>query len=61
MGKFKATPRNNVISMRISDAKRKELQLIAFKNSLSMSDMMRHAMDEYTRYHEPIASGHRFA
>lgn len=61
MGKYKETTRYNVISMRISDAERKELQQAALRQSLSISDMMRQAMDEYTRYHKPIASGHRFA
>jgi len=60
MGKYKETPRYNVISMRISDAERKELQQIASKHSLSMSDMMRQAMDVYAHYHEPIATGYRF-
>lgn len=61
MGKYKETPRYNVISMRISDTERKELQEIAYKNSLSISDLMRQAVDIYARYQEPIASGHQFA
>jgi len=59
MGKYKDTPRYNVISMRVSDGERKELQHIASRHSLSISEMMRQAMDVYTRYHEPIAGGHR--
>ena len=59
MGKYKDTPRNNVISMRVSDVERHELQNIACRQALSISDMMRQAMDVYTRYHEPIAAGHR--
>lgn len=59
MGKYKDTPRYNVISMRVSDVERKELKQIASLNSLSISDMMRQAMDVYTRHHEPIAAGHR--
>jgi len=59
MGKYKTTPRYNVISMRVNDRERKELQRIASRYSLSISDMMRQAMDVYTRYHEPIAAGHR--
>ena len=58
MGKYKETPRYNVISMRVSDLERKELEQIASKHSLSISDMMRQAMDVYTRYHEPIAAGY---
>lgn len=59
MGKFKETPRYNVVSMRVSDAERKELQQIASRHSLSISGMMRQAMDIYTRYHGPIAAGYR--
>lgn len=54
MGKYKETPRYNVISMRISDVERRELQHIASRNSLSMSDMMRQAMEVYSRCHEPV-------
>lgn len=57
MGNVKDTPRYNVISMRVSDDERKELQHIALQHSLSISKMMRQAMDIYTRYHEPVAAG----
>jgi predicted transcriptional regulator len=56
MGKYKETPRYNVISMRVSDLERKELQHIASRHALSMSDMMRQAIDIFTRYHEPTGS-----
>lgn len=59
MGKYKDTPRYNIISMRISDLERKELQTIASRNQLSISDMMRQAMAIYTSYHEPIIAVHR--
>jgi glycerate-2-kinase len=59
MGKYKDTPRYNVISMRVSDVERKELQHIASRNAFSISDMMRQAMDIYSRYHVPIAAGQR--
>lgn len=59
MGKYKDTPRYNVISMRVSDVERKELQHIASRNALSISDMMRQAMDIYSRYHVPIAAEQR--
>ncbi|MEI6209267.1 MAG: hydrogen-dependent growth transcriptional repressor [Desulfuromonadales bacterium] len=58
MGKYKDTPRYNVISMRVNDSERKELEQIASQYSLSISSMMRQAMDVYTRYHEPVATGH---
>lgn len=50
MGNYRNTPRYNVISMRVSERERKELQQIASRNSLSISDMMRQAMDVYARY-----------
>jgi glycerate-2-kinase len=59
MGKYKDTPRYNVISMRVSDVERKELKYIASRHAISISDMMRQAMDVYTRYQAPIAAGHR--
>jgi hypothetical protein len=49
MGNDKNTPRYNVISMRISDVERKELLLIASRNSLSISDMMRQAMGVFSQ------------
>jgi hypothetical protein len=61
MGKYKDTPRYNVISMRVSDVERIELEHIASRHSLSISDIMRQAMDIYTRCHDPIAVGHRGA
>jgi predicted transcriptional regulator len=61
MGKYKDTPRYNVISMRVSDDERQELQNIASHYSLSISDMMRQAMDVYTRYNEPVTSRHQLA
>ena len=56
MGKHTEIKRDNVISMRISGAERKEFQHIASRHGLSISDMMRQAMAIYTRYHEPIAA-----
>ena len=61
MGKYKETPRYNVISMRVSDDERKELQNIASQYSIIISDMMRKAMDVYTRYHDPVTSHHQLA
>jgi hypothetical protein len=59
MGKYKDTARYNVISMRVSDDERNNFEHIASRHSLSISDMMRRAMDVYTRYHEPIAGALR--
>lgn len=56
MGKYKDTPRYNVISMRVSDVEHKELLHIASRHDLSISKMMRQAMDIFTRYHDPIVA-----
>jgi hypothetical protein len=59
MGKYKDTPRYKVISMRVNSVERKELEQIASQYSLSISDMMRQAMEAYTRSREPVAAGYR--
>lgn len=59
MGKFKDSPRYNVISMRVSDVERKELQHLASQHSLSISKIMRQAMEVFTRCDEPGAAGQR--
>lgn len=48
MANYKKVPRYNVISMRVSDDERKVLQKIASRNALSISDMMRQAMERIT-------------
>jgi hypothetical protein len=57
MGKFKDTPRYNVISMRVSDVERRELECLASQYSISISKIMRQAMEVYTRYNVPDAAG----
>lgn len=48
MGKYKKTPRYNVISMRVSDREQKIIQKLAFANSLSISEMMRCVVERFT-------------
>jgi predicted transcriptional regulator len=48
MAKYKEKPRYNVISMRVNDKERKTLQAIASCNSISISAMMRQAMERFT-------------
>ncbi len=48
MKKTKVTPRYNVISMRVSDKERQVLQKIALRKKLSISEMMRQAMERLT-------------
>lgn len=48
MGKMRENPRYNVISMRISDEERERLQTIMKTTQMSVSDIMREAMDLFT-------------
>lgn len=57
--KFKDTARYNVISMRVSDVERIELHHIASYQELSISEVMRQAINSYTRDHKPIVDGYR--
>ena len=45
MGKMRANPRYNVVSMRISDEERKHLYSMAQRTHKSVSDIMREAMN----------------
>ena len=56
MGKYKDTARYNVISMRVSDDERKALAAIASHQALSISDMMRQALERFTagRYNQIV-------
>lgn len=44
MGKMRENPRYNVISMRISDEERKDLENLVQRTHKSVSDIMREAM-----------------
>jgi len=44
MGKMRENPRYNVISMRISDAERQDLENLVQRSHKSVSDIMREAM-----------------
>jgi predicted DNA-binding protein len=45
MGRMRENPRYNVISMRISDEEREQLELLMNKTHMSVSDIMREAME----------------
>lgn len=45
MGRMRENPRYNVISMRISDEEREVLQSIVDTTQMSVSDIMREAME----------------
>ena len=47
MGRMRENPRYNVISMRISDEEREHLETLMDKTHLSISDIMREAMEYF--------------
>lgn len=47
MGRMRENPRYNVISMRISDEERDHLEALMDKTHLSISDIMREAMEYF--------------
>lgn len=54
MGKMRENPRYNVISMRISDEERDHLENIMEKTKLSISDIMREAMEFFAANYDQI-------
>jgi predicted transcriptional regulator len=58
MVKPKHTPRYKVISMRVSDTERQMIQKIAQRNNMSISKMMRQAMDLFTDNRFDTHMGH---
>lgn len=47
MGKWKDNPRNNVISMRVSDSDKQSLMAVSKENSMTIASLMREAMNRY--------------
>jgi predicted DNA-binding protein len=45
MGRMRENPRYNVVSMRISDEERETLQSLVARTNMSVSDIMREAME----------------
>jgi len=52
MGRMRENPRYNVISMRISDEEREQLESLMSKTKKSVSDIMREAMEYFSAQHE---------
>lgn len=48
MGKMRENPRYNVISMRVSDEEREQLENLVRRTQKSVSDIMREAMEVFT-------------
>ncbi|MGD0585393.1 MAG: ribbon-helix-helix protein, CopG family [Oryzomonas sp.] len=47
MGRMRENPRYNVISMRVSEEEREQLNVFMDKNHKSVSDIMREAMEYF--------------
>lgn len=61
MGRMRENPRYNVISMRISDEEREHLETIMEKTHMSISDIMRQAMDHFAANHDLANMQHKAA
>ncbi len=48
MGRMRENPRYNVISMRVSDEEREHLENLVDQTHLSVSDIMREAMEYFS-------------
>jgi len=48
MGRMRENPRYNVISMRVSDEEREQLESLVHRTQKSVSDIMREAMNALT-------------
>ncbi len=48
MGRMRENPRYNVISMRVSDEEREQLESLVRQTHKSVSDIMREAMEVFT-------------
>jgi predicted transcriptional regulator len=58
MDKTNETPRYSVVSMRVSDAERHAIQQIALQKKLSISKMMRQALEQFTTSRYNTKFGH---
>jgi len=52
MGRMRENPRYNVISMRISDEERDQLEQLMNRTQKSVSDIMREAMEYFSSQYE---------
>lgn len=61
MGRMRENPRYNVISMRISDEEREHLENIMARTHMSISDIMREAMDHFAATYSVTDVRHKAA
>lgn len=54
MGRMRENPRYNVISMRISDEEKASLETLVHETNLTISDIMREAMNLYRSHIESL-------
>lgn len=61
MGRMRENPRYNVISMRISDDEKASLESLVHETNMSVSDIMREAMNLYRAHIESLENVRRAA
>jgi len=61
MGRMRENPRYNVISMRVSDEERDQLENLMKTTHKSISDIMREAMEYFSAHYEQSPMDHKAA
>jgi predicted DNA-binding protein len=61
MGRMRENPRYNVISMRVSDEERDQLENLMKTTHKSISDIMREAMEYFSAHYEQNSMDHKAA
>lgn len=59
MGRMRKNPRYNVISMRVSEEEREQLNALMIKTNKSVSSLMREAMEYFTIHLEDRGPNHK--
>jgi predicted DNA-binding protein len=59
MGRMRENPRYNVISMRVSDEERDQLENLMKTTHKSISDIMREAMEYFSAHYEQSSMDHK--
>ncbi|HIJ95140.1 MAG TPA: ribbon-helix-helix protein, CopG family [Desulfuromonadales bacterium] len=59
MGRMRENPRYNVISMRVSDEERDQLENLMKTTHKSISDIMREAMEYFSAHYEQGSMDHK--
>jgi len=59
MARIKESPHHNIVSMRINDQERQQLQLLMKKTHKTVSDLMREAIVYFAAHYNQEQSGSR--